>query len=81
MFFFKRHIVDAAVTCLCPPGYRGNKCETPEIDEITGKEIIFFSSIYSTFVLSLSNTTYCNDKIFIILFIMSSIVFELTYKQ
>ncbi|XP_055634797.1 uncharacterized protein LOC129774820 isoform X2 [Toxorhynchites rutilus septentrionalis] len=31
-----KHIGDNAVTCLCPAGFKGNKCEISEYDEITG---------------------------------------------
>ncbi|XP_053691965.1 fibropellin-1-like [Sabethes cyaneus] len=31
-----KHIGDTAVTCICPPGFKGNKCEISEYDEITG---------------------------------------------
>uniref|UniRef100_A0A8D8PDV1 Sushi, nidogen and EGF-like domain-containing protein 1 n=1 Tax=Culex pipiens TaxID=7175 RepID=A0A8D8PDV1_CULPI len=31
-----KHIGDNAVTCICPAGFRGNKCEISEYDEITG---------------------------------------------
>ncbi|XP_058449238.1 uncharacterized protein LOC131429205 [Malaya genurostris] len=27
---------DTAVSCICPPGFKGNKCEISEYDEITG---------------------------------------------
>ncbi|EDS27185.1 conserved hypothetical protein [Culex quinquefasciatus] len=30
-----KHIGDNAVTCICPAGFRGNKCEISEYDEIT----------------------------------------------
>ncbi|XP_030377183.1 uncharacterized protein LOC115626071 [Scaptodrosophila lebanonensis] len=30
-----KHIGDAAITCHCPPGYKGTKCEIPEINETT----------------------------------------------
>ncbi|XP_062546548.1 uncharacterized protein LOC134212578 [Armigeres subalbatus] len=31
-----KHIGDNAVTCICPSGFKGNKCEISEYDEITG---------------------------------------------
>lgn len=34
-FIKKRHIGDAAITCHCPAGYKGTKCEIPDISEIT----------------------------------------------
>ncbi|KAH8274001.1 hypothetical protein KR044_007667, partial [Drosophila immigrans] len=30
-----KHIGDAAITCHCPTGYKGTKCEIPEINETT----------------------------------------------
>ncbi|KAH8405195.1 hypothetical protein KR222_008326, partial [Zaprionus bogoriensis] len=30
-----KHIGDAAITCHCPAGYKGTKCEIPEINETT----------------------------------------------
>ncbi|KNC30439.1 hypothetical protein FF38_07451 [Lucilia cuprina] len=30
-----KHIGDAAITCHCPVGYKGTKCEIPDISEIT----------------------------------------------
>ncbi|XP_053958786.1 uncharacterized protein LOC128863580 [Anastrepha ludens] len=30
-----KHIGDAAITCHCPSGFKGTKCEIPEINEIT----------------------------------------------
>lgn len=36
---FNRHVGDSNVQCLCPYGYRGNKCETHEfLDEENGKK-------------------------------------------
>lgn len=36
--FFNRHIGDSNAECLCPYGYRGNKCETHEfLDEDNGE--------------------------------------------
>lgn len=36
--FFNRHIGDSNVECLCPYGYKGNKCETHEfLDEDNGE--------------------------------------------
>uniref|UniRef100_A0A1A9UPM5 CUB domain-containing protein n=1 Tax=Glossina austeni TaxID=7395 RepID=A0A1A9UPM5_GLOAU len=35
-----RHIGDAAITCHCLPGYKGTRCEVPEISERTMAHII-----------------------------------------
>lgn len=39
IFGFNRHVGDSNVECLCPYGYRGNKCETHEfLNEDSGKK-------------------------------------------
>uniref|UniRef100_A0A1I8M3C5 EGF-like domain protein n=1 Tax=Musca domestica TaxID=7370 RepID=A0A1I8M3C5_MUSDO len=30
-----KHIGDAAITCHCPPGFKGTKCEIPDISSVT----------------------------------------------
>lgn len=32
-----RHIGDTAITCICPPGFKGNKCDSPEFDDEASK--------------------------------------------
>lgn len=37
LLFFHRQIGDAGVTCVCPNGFKGKKCQTPEDDDMNGK--------------------------------------------
>lgn len=37
-----RHIGDTAITCICPPGFKGNKCDSPEFDDEASKLKIFY---------------------------------------
>ncbi|EAT40002.1 AAEL008240-PA [Aedes aegypti] len=38
-----KHIGDNAVTCICPAGFKGSKCEISEYDEITGNCVIYLA--------------------------------------
>lgn len=38
LFLFVRQIGDAAITCLCPNGFKGSKCELYDfVEEVYGK--------------------------------------------
>lgn len=42
--YVNRHVGDANVECVCPYGYRGNKCETHEfLDDENGERIVLTS--------------------------------------
>lgn len=46
-----RHIGDAAITCHCPAGFKGTKCEIPDINAVTmGKCVLSVESFCLAFL-------------------------------
>lgn len=57
IYCLSRHIGDSAVTCLCPHGFKGSKCNKPDLNELSGKtfhhfhwNIIINSDLYENII-------------------------------
>lgn len=54
-----RQIGDAGVTCLCPKGFKGRKCQTAEEEDVSGKCISMFD--VSSDIILITNFSFSVD--------------------